>query len=59
MRLIKFIAAFLVPALLVFLIAFGLNWKSTKLFFENRESMAEGSEWVEKTYSLSGLGQYV
>lgn len=59
MRLIKFIAAFLVPALLVFLIAFGLNWKSTKLFFENRESMAEGSEWVDKTYSLSGLAQYV
>lgn len=59
MRLVKFIAAFLIPAIAVFLIAFGLNWKSTRLFFENRESMAEGSEWVDKTYSLSGLTQYV
>ena len=59
MRLIKFIAAFLIPAVLVFLIAFGWNWKSTKLFFDNRESMAEGSEWVDKTYSLSGLAQYI
>lgn len=59
MRLLKFAAAFIVPACLIFLIAFGLNWKSTRLFFENRESMAEGSEWVDKTYSLSGLTQYV
>lgn len=59
MRLLKFAAAFIIPACLIFLIAFGLNWKSTRLFFENRESMAEGSEWVDKTYSLSGLTQYV
>ncbi|MFU8813191.1 MAG: hypothetical protein ACNA78_09495 [Balneolaceae bacterium] len=58
-RLLLFIGVFLGTALLVFLLVFGLNWNSFTLFFENRASMAEGSEWVEKTYSLRGLGEYV
>jgi hypothetical protein len=26
---------------------------------DNRDAMAEGSEWVEKTYSLQGLTEFI
>lgn len=58
-RLLKFIAAFVVSAILVYAFVFGLNWKSFTLFMDNRDAMAEGSEWVEKTYSLRGLSEYI
>lgn len=59
MRLLKFFSAFLVTAILVFAFIFGLNWKSFSVFMENREAMAEGSEWIEKTYSLRGLSEFI
>ncbi|MCC5914961.1 MAG: hypothetical protein JJU46_11340 [Balneolaceae bacterium] len=59
MRLLKFIAAFVVSAMLVYAFVFGLNWKSFTTFIDNRDAMAEGSEWVEKTYSLRGLSEYI
>ncbi|MDX1591707.1 MAG: hypothetical protein R3283_07085, partial [Balneolaceae bacterium] len=33
--------------------------KSFQIFLENRDAMAEGSEWVEKTYSLQGLTEFI
>ncbi len=59
MRILKFFAAFFVTAILIFAFVFGLNWKSFSTFIENREAMAEGSEWVEKTYSLRGLSEFI
>lgn len=58
-RLLLFIGVFLVTALLVFGGVFGLNWKSFSVFFDNREAMTEGAEWIDKTYSLVGLSEYI
>ncbi len=59
LRIIKFASAFLGVAAFIFLLVFGLNWSSFQTLFDNREGLAEGSEWVEKTYSLKGLTQYI
>ncbi|PWN07264.1 hypothetical protein [Rhodohalobacter mucosus] len=59
MRLLKFFTIFAVTALAIFALIFGLNWKSFQIFMENRDAMAEGSEWVEKTYSLQGLTEFI
>lgn len=58
-RLLLFIGVFIITALLVFGGVFGLNWKSFSVFFDNRESMTEGIEWIDKTYSLVGLSEYI
>jgi hypothetical protein len=59
MRLLKFFAVFAITAISVYVLIFGLNWKSFQIFLENRDAMAEGSEWVEKTYSLQGLTEFI
>lgn len=59
MRLLKFIGAFLLAAILLFAFVFGLNWNAFITFFENRKGMAEGSEWVSKTGSLKGLSEFM
>lgn len=59
MRLFKFFAAFIVTAIFVFGLVLGLNWNAFTTFLENRDAMAEGSEWVEKTYSLRGLTEFI
>lgn len=58
-RAFKFIGAFLITTLIIFGSVLFLNWKPFTIFFENRDAMTEGSEWVEKTYSLRGLTQYI
>lgn len=58
-RLITFVSIFLGTALLIFLLVFGLNREAMKLVFDNRDAISEGSEWVEKTYSMSGLTDYI
>jgi len=59
MRILKFIGAFLATLLVVFLIVFGFNMNALITLFENSEDLLEGQEWVEKTYSLKGLTEYV
>lgn len=59
MRVLKFFAAFFLTAVVIFGFIFGMNWKSFSTFIDNRDAMAEGSEWVEKTYSLRGLSEYI
>lgn len=59
MRLLKFIGAFLLSAILLFGFVVGLNWNAFTTFFENREAMTEGSEWVSKTGSLQGLSEFI
>ncbi|MEX0779128.1 MAG: serine hydrolase [Balneolales bacterium] len=59
MRLLKFLGSFLAVATLVVGSIFYLNSNVFFQVFQNRASIAEGSEWVEKTYSLSGLVEYM
>lgn len=58
-RALKFISVFLGVAILMFLFIFGINRSSFELMFENRDGLAEGSEWVEETYSMEGLTNYI
>jgi len=58
-RLLKFVSIFLGVALIIFLLVFGLNREALLLVIDNRQALADGSEWVEKTYSMNGLAQYV
>jgi hypothetical protein len=59
MRLLKFISAFLVTALVLLVFVIGLNWGAFQTFLDNREAFMEGSEWVPKTQSLRGLTEYI
>ncbi|MEX0895133.1 MAG: hypothetical protein WDZ36_05190 [Balneolaceae bacterium] len=59
LRILKFTAAFLGVAVAIFLLVYLLNRSSFHTLFENREDLTEGSEWVEKTYSLAGLADYI
>lgn len=59
MRIAKFLAVFMLVTGLVYLVVFGLNFNVFKTVFTNQEALAEGSEWVEKTYSLAGMTEFV
>jgi len=58
-RALKFFAAFFFTTLIVFGSILYLNWQPFTVFYENRDAMVEGSEWVEETYSLRGLSRYI
>jgi len=58
-RALKFFAAFFFTALIIFGSILLLNWKPFTIFYENRDAMVEGSQWVEETYSLRGLSHYI
>lgn len=58
-RLLKFFAAFIVTALVIFGAILALNWDAFNTFYDNRDAMVEGSRWVEDTYSLRGLADYI
>lgn len=59
MRLLKFLAVFLITAVIIIGFVMGWNWKSFNVFFENRDAMTEGIEWVPKTQSLRGLSEFI
>lgn len=59
MRILKFVSAFLVTAILLVGFVVGWNWKAFNTFFENRKALMEGSEWVTKANSLKGLSEYM
>lgn len=58
-RALKFLFTFLVAAAIVFALVIGLNYSGFETLFENKEGMAEGSEFVENTYSLKSLTQFI
>ena len=58
-RLFKFFAAFFVTALVIFGAILAFNWDAFNTFYDNRDAMVEGSRWVEDTYSLRGLSDYI
>ena len=59
MRILKFVAAFLLTAFVIIGFVVGWNWKGFNIFFENRKALMEGSEWVTKTNSLKGLSEFM
>jgi hypothetical protein len=59
MKIFKFLAVFLIVLGLVYIVVIGLNWNVFKTVFSNQEAMAEGSEWIEKTFSLAGLTEFI
>ena len=59
MRLLKFLLVFLVTAILVVGSIFWINRDTFMTVFQNRSAILEGSEWVEKTYSLGGLIEFM
>lgn len=58
-RALKFLLVFLIVAAAVFAMVIGLNYSGFETLFENKEGMAEGSEYIESTYSLAGLADFV
>lgn len=59
MRILKFLSAFLLSALVLFGFVIGWNWDAFNTFFENRQGMMEGTEWVSNTGSLKGLSEFI
>lgn len=59
MRILKFFGAFLLTAIVIFGFVIGWNWNAFTTFFENRQGMMEGTEWVNKTGSLKGLSEFM
>jgi len=58
-RALKFLFVFLAAAVFVFAMVIGLNYSGFKTLFQNEEGMAEGSEFIENTYSLKGLTEFI
>ncbi|MEX0722538.1 MAG: serine hydrolase [Gracilimonas sp.] len=58
-RALKFLLIFLVVAAAVFAMVIGLNYSGFKTLFENKAGMAEGSQYIESTYSLKGLSRFI
>ncbi|SMO44589.1 serine hydrolase [Gracilimonas mengyeensis] len=58
-RALKFLLVFLAAAAFVFAMVIGLNYSGFETLFENEAGMAEGSEYIENTYSLKGLAEFV
>jgi hypothetical protein len=59
MRILKFIGAFVAAFILIILIVFGFNFNALFTLYENQDGIKEGQQWVEKTYSLKGLTEYI
>lgn len=58
-RALKFLFTFLAAAGFVFALVIGLNYSGFETLFENEEGMAEGSQYIENTYSLAGLTEFI
>jgi|GEM_PF-5001884 len=59
LRFLRFAGVFLGIILLVYLLVFGANFTVFRTLYDNRDAMADGSEWVANTYSLAGLADYI
>ncbi len=57
-RFLLFAGIFFGVVALVYLLVFGANARVFSTVFQNRDALAEGSEWVEHTYSLAGLADF-
>ncbi len=55
----KFFSGLLLAIIFIVSVVYFLNRSAFQTVYQNREALAEGSEWVEKTYSLAGLIDYI
>ncbi|MEX0610167.1 MAG: serine hydrolase [Balneolaceae bacterium] len=58
-RALTFLFVFLAVAAGIFALVIGLNYNGFQTLFENEEGMAEGSQYIENTYSLKGLTEFI
>ncbi len=58
-RALKFLFTFMAVAAFIFALVIGLNYSGFETLFENEEGMAEGSQYIENTYSLAGLAEFI
>lgn len=59
MKVLKFAGAFLGFTAFIFLLVIGYNWKEFTNVFENEAGLAEGQEFIEKTFSLGGMIEFI
>ncbi|AXJ00651.1 Beta-lactamase enzyme family protein [Cyclonatronum proteinivorum] len=59
MKAFKTLLIFFVITASILGLVVGLNWTAFKVVFSDPESFSEGSEWIEKTYSLAGLVEFM
>ncbi len=58
-RFLLFAGVFIGVTSLVYLLVFGANFRVFSTLLTNRDALAEGSEWVQNTYSLAGLADFM
>ncbi len=59
MKAFKFLLIFFFVTVGILGMVIGLNWTAFKVVFSDPETFSEGSEWIETTYSLAGLVEYI
>jgi len=58
-RALKFFLVFALTAGAVYAMVIGLNYSAFESLFTNRDGMADGSEYIENTYSLKTLTEFI
>lgn len=59
MRALKFLLVFIVVAGAIFALVIGTNYSAFKTLFENNDGMRDGYEYIESTYSLKSLTEFL
>lgn len=58
-RALKFFLVFAITAAGVYAMVIGLNFSAFKSLFANADGMADGAEYIENTYSLKTLTEFI
>ena len=58
-RALKFLLVFVAATIIIVLVAGIPNYSAFKTLFSNTDGMREGYEYVEKTFSLKGLTEFI
>lgn len=59
MRALKFLLVFIAVAGAIFALVIGTNYSAFKTLFENNDGMRDGYEYIESTYSLKSLTEFI
>lgn len=59
MRAFKFLLVFIAVAGSIFALVIGTNYSAFKTLFENNDGMRDGYEYIESTYSLKSLTEFI
>lgn len=58
-RALKFFLVFIAAATFIFAIVIGFNYSAFKTLFANNDGMRDGYEYIESTYSLKALTEFI